>query len=204
MAPFDDNGLPQSGALTWPERIAHYRQAIDRSAYMTFEDGWAYGVWFMGNSWAVKSGYYGGYPQGYLKRLRALFPDKRRVLHLFSGMVDVAQFPGDTCDINPERKPTYVADAHTLEGVPVEEYDLVLADPPYSAEDADHYGTSLVSRNKVVEVLSHRMQPGAHLAWLDQAQPMYAKARLKPEAAIGIVRSTMHRYRCLLIWRCVR
>jgi hypothetical protein len=158
-------------------------------------------MWFIGNAWAVKSRYYGGYPQGYLKRVRALFPDKQRVLHLFSGKVDVEQFPGDTLDIKLERKPTFVADAHTLEGVPIEDYDLVLADPPYSAEDADHYGTSLVSRNKVVEVLSHQMRPGAHLAWLDQAQPMYAKARLKPEAAIGIVRSTMHRYRCLLIWQ---
>jgi len=84
-------------------------------------------------------------------------------LYLFSWMVDVPQFPGDTCDINPDRKPTYVADAHTLEGVPVEEYDLILADPPYSAEDADHYGTPLVSRNKVVEVLSYRMWSGLNI-----------------------------------------
>jgi hypothetical protein len=48
-----------------------------------------------------------------------------------------------------------IADAHTLAGVPVEDYDLILADPPYSAEDADRYGTPLVNRNKVVEVLSH-------------------------------------------------
>ena len=189
------------GELTWPERADHYRRVIGRSAYLSYEDGWAYGMWFLGNTWAVRSGYYGGYPQGYLKRLRALFPDKQRVLHLFSGRVNVADFPGDTCDINRELNPTFVADAHTLDGVPVEDYDLILADPPYSAEDADHYGTPLVSRNKVVEVLSHRMRPGAHLAWLDQAQPIYVKARLKPEAAIGIVRSTMHRYRALLIWR---
>jgi hypothetical protein len=130
-----------------------------------------------------------------------LFPDKQRVLHLFSGKVNVTESPGDTCDINAELNPTYVADAHTLDGVPVEDYDLILADPPYSAEDADRYGTPLVSRNKVVEVLSHRTRPGAHLAWLDQALPLYAKARLQPEAAIGVVRSTMHRYRCLLIWR---
>jgi hypothetical protein len=190
-----------SQALTWPERIEHYHRVIGRSAYMSFEDGWAYGVWFLGNSWAVKSGYYGGYPAGYLKRLRALFPDKVRPLHLFSGQVDVTQFPGDTVDIRPELSPTFVANAHTLEGVPVEDYDLILADPPYSAEDADHYGTPLVDRNKVVRVLAERMRPGSHLAWLDQAQPMYRKADLKPEAAIGIVRSTMHRYRCLLIWR---
>jgi hypothetical protein len=197
--PFDDNTAP----VSWPERIAHYRQVIGRDAYIDagFEGGWAFGMWFLGNSWAVKSGYYGGYPQGYLKRVRALFPDKHKVLHLFSGRVNTAEFPGDTCDVNATLEPTYVADAHTLKDVPIETYDLILADPPYSAEDADHYGTPLVNRNKVVEVLSLRMRLGAHLAWLDQAQPLYRKDRLKPEAAIGIVRSTMHRYRCLLIWR---
>jgi len=88
----------------------------------------------------------------------------------------LSQSPGDTCDINADFHPTFVADAHTLEGVPVENYDLILADPPYSAEDADHYGTPLVNRNKVVETPSERMARGAHLAWLDQSQPMYAKA----------------------------
>jgi hypothetical protein len=51
-----------------------------------------------------------------------------------SGRVNVADFPGDTCDINRELNPTFVADAHTLQGVPIEDYDLILADPPYSAE----------------------------------------------------------------------
>jgi len=200
MAPFDDADR-RPGAPGWPERIENYRREIRRAAYLGYEDGWCFGTWFLGNSWAVKSGYYGGYPAGYLKRVRALFPDKHRVLHLFSGLVDVEQFPGDTLDIRPEANPTYLCDAHTLEGVPVGDYDLILADPPYSAEDADHYGTPLVSRNKVVAALAPRMAPGAHLAWLDQAQPMYAKALLQPEAAIGIVRSTNHRIRMLLIWR---
>jgi hypothetical protein len=62
------------------------------------------------------------------------------------------------------------------------------------------YGTPEVNRDKVA-ALAPQMQPGAHLAWLDQAQPMYRKDLLRLEAAIGIVRSTMHRYRCLLIWR---
>ena len=42
----------------------------------------------MGNDYRVKTGYYGRYPPGYLRRIRALFPDKRNVLHLFSGKVD--------------------------------------------------------------------------------------------------------------------
>jgi hypothetical protein len=44
---------------------------------------------------------------GYLKRLRALFPDKHRPLHLFSGKVDVDQFPGDTLDVRAEVAPTF-------------------------------------------------------------------------------------------------
>jgi hypothetical protein len=91
--------------LSWWERIANYRQKLDRSAFMSYEDGWAYGVWFLGNSWHVASGYYGGYPAGYLKRLRALFPDKQRALHLFSGKVDVAEFPGDTVTSTPNSTP---------------------------------------------------------------------------------------------------
>ena len=208
MTTFDDTDTPTGeeapavgDTLSWPDRIENYRRVIRRAAYVSYEDSWAHGMWFLGNSWAVKSGYYGGYPQGYLKRLRALFPDKSRVLHLFSGKVNTAEFPGDTCDVNPTLEPTFIADAHVLTGVPIEEYDLIVADPPYSAEDADRYGTPLVNRNKVVAALAPRMQPGAHLAWLDQVQPVYRKDLLKPEAAIGVVRSTMHRYRCLLIWR---
>jgi hypothetical protein len=199
MATFNDIDTP---TLSWAARIENYRRVIRRAAYVSYEDGWAHGMWFLGNSWAVKSGYYGGYPQGYLKRLRALFPDKRRVLHLFSGKVDIVQFPGETLDIRADMNPTYLCDAHAIPAsVPIGDYDLILADPPYSAEDSNRYGTPEVNRDKVVAALAPRMQPGAHLAWLDQAQPMYRKDLLRPEAAIGIVRSTMHRYRCLLIWR---
>ena len=42
-----------SSDMDWPARIEHYHKVIGRSAYMSYEDGWAYGVWFLGNSWAV-------------------------------------------------------------------------------------------------------------------------------------------------------
>jgi hypothetical protein len=110
MPTFDDIDTPT--LLSWPARIENYRRVIRRAAYVSYEDGWAHGMWFLGNSWAVESGYYGGYPEGYLKRLRALFPDKRRVLHLFSGKVDIVQFPGETLDIRADMNPTYLCDAH--------------------------------------------------------------------------------------------
>ncbi len=108
--------------------------------------------------------------------------------------------PGDTVDINPDLSPTYVDDAQTLEGVPLDAYDLVLADPPYSVEDAERYQTSMVKRNSVMRAL-RRLAPGAHVAWLDQVLPMYRKDAFAVEAAIGMVKSTNHRFCVLTVFR---
>jgi hypothetical protein len=123
------------------------------------------------------------------------------VLHLFAGRVDLDRFPGDTLDIRHELKPTYCVNAETCDGVPLADYDFVLADPPYSASDAERYGTIMVNRNKVVARLAAGLQPGAYVAWLDQVYPMFSKAALKPEAVIGIVGSTNHRFRVLSVFR---
>ena len=109
MAPFDDD-QPRPGTLTWPERIEHYRQTIG-IPYLGHENDWTYGTWFMGNSYEKKTGYYGGFQGTFLKRIAALFPDRRRVLHLFAGKVDLTRFPGDTLDIRPELEPTWCANA---------------------------------------------------------------------------------------------
>jgi len=154
----------------------------------------------MGNDYRVKSAYYGGYPAGYLRRIKALFPDKERLLHLFSGRVDLAAMPGDTVDVNAELAPTFVDDAQTLERVPLERYDLVLADPPYSVEDAERYRTTMVKRNAVMSALG-RLAPGTHIVWLDQVLPMYRKDAFEMEAVIGMVKSTNHRFRVVTVFR---
>lgn len=154
----------------------------------------------MGNDYRVKSTYYGGYPAGYLRRVRALFPEKINTLHLFSGKVDTETFPGATVDINADNDPDYVDDAQTLERVPLETFDLVLADPPYSVEDAEHYQTSMIKRNKVMRALQ-RLKSGAHVVWLDQVLPMYRKDEFVLEGVIGMVKSTNHRFRVIVIFR---
>jgi hypothetical protein len=164
-------------------------------------DGRIVGTWIMGNDYRVKSTYYGGYPAGYLKRVKSLFPDKERVLHLFSGKVDTATMPGDTVDINAENQPTYVDDAQTLSAVPLEKYDLVMADPPYSVEDCERYETSMVKRNKVMAALGARLTPGTHVVWLDQVLPMYRKDQFSVEAVIGMCKSTNHRFRVVTIFK---
>jgi hypothetical protein len=95
---------------------------------------------------------------------------------------------------------TFVDDAQTLAKVPLEAYDLVLADPPYSVEDADRYQTTMVKRNVVMRAL-RRLPVGAHVVWLDQVLPMFRKDAFDQEAVIGMVKSTNHRFRVITIFR---
>jgi hypothetical protein len=193
--------LDAASHLSWQDRIDAYTAAtkFPRSLFIS-EDGRVVGTWIMGNDYRVQTGYYGGYPAGYLRRVRSMFPDKRRVLHLFSGKVDLSALPGDTVDINPDLGPTYVDDAQRLEAVPIDTYDLVLADPPYSIEDCERYQTSMVKRNVVMQALG-RCAPGTHVVWLDQVLPMYRKDTWAIDAVIGMVKSTNHRFRVVTIFR---
>lgn len=183
------------------ERVANYHRVTGfPESLFVGGDGRIVGTWIMGNDYRVKSEYYGGYPAGYLRRIKALFPDKQRVLHLFSGRVDKSVMPGETVDVNPELAPDYVDDAQTLERVPLEEYDLVLADPPYSVEDCERYQTTMVKRNVVMAALGERLTPGCHVVWLDQVLPMYRKDQFCLEAVIGMVKSTNHRFRVVTVF----
>lgn len=187
--------------MLWEDRIENYvkETGFPRSLFAC-QDGRIVGTWIMGNDYRVKSTYYGGYPAGYLKRIKSLFPDKNKVLHLFSGRVDLSVFPGDTVDINSELSPTYVDDAQTLLKVPLDQYDLVLADPPYSVEDAEHYQTTMIKRSIVMRALQ-RLPSGAHVVWLDQVLPMYRKDFFTMQACIGMYKSTNHRFRGITIFK---
>jgi len=186
--------------MQWPERIANYRKVIG-VPYLGYENGWCYGSWFMGNSYQKKTDYYGAYQGNYLKRMKALFPDRARVLHLFSGAVDTTEFPGATLDSRADLNPDYCCNAETCEGVPLARFDLVLADPPYSESDALRYGACMVNRNKVLATLAAGLPSDALIVWLDQVSPMYSSATLKKEALIGISGSTNHRFRCVTVFR---
>lgn len=163
------------------------------------EDNRIVGTWIMGNAYGVKSGYYGGYPHGYLKRIKALFPEKKNCLHVFSGRVDQSAWPGDTVDLNQDMEPTFLDDAQSLEKVPLGNYDIILADPPYSVEDAEHYQPTMVKRNKVMAALAG-CSPTTHVVWLDQVLPMYRKDQWKIIGIIGMVKSTNHRFRVVTIF----
>ncbi|MCS7316806.1 MAG: protein-lysine N-methyltransferase [Candidatus Dojkabacteria bacterium] len=187
--------------MTLEQRIKSYKEktGFPESLFIS-EDRRIIGIWIMGNNYKVASKYYGGYPHGYLKRIYSLFPDKKNILHLFSGKVNNEIFPGDTFDINENLNPTYVGDAHELSKIVKKKYDLILADPPYSVEDCEHYGTCMINRNKVLKECEKIMEIGSHLVWLDQVLPMYKKSALKTIGYIGMVKSTNHRFRIITIF----
>jgi hypothetical protein len=182
------------------DRIASYEAETGFPPALWELNGVIYGVWIMGNDYRVKTGYYGGYPATYLRRVKSLFPEKQRVLHVFSGRVDLSVMPGDTVDLNAENEPTFVDDAQSLASVPVEDYDLILADPPYSVEDAEHYQPAMVKRNKVMAALGRRASEGTHVVWLDQVLPMYRKDQWAVVGYIGMVKSTNHRFRVVTVF----
>jgi hypothetical protein len=187
--------------MTIQERIKSYCEITGFPlSLFVGDDNRLSGIWIMGNDYRVKSTYYGGYPAGYLRRVKALFPDKEHVLHLFSGKVDLSVWAGDTVDLNAENNPTYIDDAQSLLLVPLQVYDLVLADPPYSVEDCDHYQTTMIKRNKVMAALGQRLIIGSHVVWLDQVLPMFRKDQFKIVGVIGMVKSTNHRFRVVTIF----
>ena len=68
-----------------------------------------------------------------------------KVLSLFCGM----NTQGVRVDLNPEVKPDYLYDAHKITDVIHEQFDVILADPPYSNDEAKElYGTPPLNYKK--------------------------------------------------------
>lgn len=163
-------------------------------------DGRLQGIWILGNDYRNKTVYWGAYPPNYLARVNALFPDAERVLHLFSPSPPAGDYT--RFDLRRDVECDVRGDATKLSTYfPNRTFDLIHADPPYTDEDAAHYGTPPLSRNAVVREVYKILEPGGYLVWLDQVLPMYRKAELELAGVIGLVRSTNHRFRCVVIFR---
>jgi len=189
--------------LTLEERVENYRRTFPNYPPVVLFGRWLYGIWIIGRNYKSRKKYYGEYPPTYLKRVHSLFPDAKRVLHLFSGVVKKGFWKIEVkFDINPQVHPDVVGDAHRLsEFFPENSFDLILADPPYSHEDAMHYGVPMINRNKVILECYKVLEKGGFLCWLDQVLPMFNKSMFELVGTIGIVRSTNHRFRILSIFR---
>jgi hypothetical protein len=163
-----------------------------------------YATWLIGNDYRNKSKLYGAYPAGYLARVGALFADvdPELVLHAFSGALpagpyerlDLVDRAGDLDGFTQGS----VYDAPILFGG--DRFRLVLADPPYSREDAKRYDTPMIERRRALSAIAAVTLSGGHLVWLDVCWPMHRKDEWATVGRIAIVRSTNHRIRMATIF----
>lgn len=191
--------------LDLEDRVKSYNQSFGKrfpASKLSMLGGYIVGIWMVGNYFRNKTRYYGAYPHGYLERIKSLFPDAKEILHVFSGSVTEDQ----TFDIRPTYFPSYLGDAHNLAKIVMRnrgerKFDVLFVDPPYSGEDANHYGTPMINRNKVIKECIKVTKSGGFIVWLDQVYPMYRKNDLKLVGTIGLIRSTNHRVRMVFIFR---
>ena len=165
-----------------------------------------YGVWVIGNDYRNKTAYYGAYPPGFLDRVQALFPDVAAAdtLHAFSGSLPAGDYA--RLDINPAQQPDVVGSVYDAERLFAARarFELVIADPPYSQEDAMHYNTTMIDRRRATAALAAVVAPGGHLVWLDTVWPMHNKKQWLTVGRIFLLRSTNHRVRLVSIFERVR
>jgi hypothetical protein len=108
--------------------------------------------------------YKGGMPlycENWLVQLACDILEKPQIdlLNLFCGMNSM----GFRVDLNPEVKPDLIADAHTFAGLLPEGYqfDVCLADPPYSNEEAAQiYGTPKLKYKLWTAEVDKVLKPG--------------------------------------------
>jgi len=183
------------------ELSENYHRSFPEYPPLHINGNWIYGVWFLGNNYKG-SGYYGSYPPTYLKRIRSIFTKDQypneKVLQLFSGSLNKEDFgiKFDIKNVNNLTENFVQGDVHKLSEyfTPVC-FDLILCDPPYSIEDAEHYGSSMIKRNTVLKECHKVISKGGVLVWLDQVLPQFSKKNWNLFGSIGIVRSTNHRVR---------
>jgi len=188
------------------DRVGGYNTTFAKYPKMTYDKGWIMGCWSCGNSYGNATDYYGAYPNGYLKKIRSLFPEANQdeTLHLFSGSLGLQSdipFDGIKFDCSQAVKADVVGDATELsEHFEKDTFKVILADPPYQKEDAEKYGVKLVNKKKVIHECYKILQPGGFLIWMDERLPMYRKSEFKRVGEILITRSTNHRVRAVFIF----
>jgi len=175
-----------------------------------------------------KQTYYGAYPNGFLHRAREVLGISTLdpLLHVCGGMVRAYPVRGlgphdKTVDLDPSVRPDYVMDVR--EDLPHCPYDpdgwpAILADPPYTEADAEHYlggtgHTVFPQPNALLRLMLDRVRPGGrvgmlHYFWprppskpipaLHRGVPYLAKIRLV--AAVGVLVGYGNRIRLLSVY----
>lgn len=161
------------------------------------------GAWFVGGG--NVSAFYGSYQTEYLKRVDVIFPDcKGETMHLFSGSLPPSKdYIRVGMDPTGQYKSDLEVDIHDLAAYRhrLPRLKLIFADPPYSAEDSQHYQNSMVNRPVIMDQCAQVLDPGGYIVWMDQALPVFSNKLLRHCGTISYIRSTGNRFRCVVLFQ---
>lgn len=131
------------------------------------------------------------------KKLWRLLGEPDQVLHPFGGMAEI----GVRVDINPAVNPDWVGDAHDMDFIPDNSFDLVILDPPYDNEQSKKlYGTGKLKYHTFVNEAVRVCKPGGHIAiyhWVMTPRP----ERTKFSNRIVVLTRTWHRPRVCCVYK---
>lgn len=190
--------------ITMHQRAAYYNRAyahlLPLSVGLHSGRQFVHGFWFVGGG--NVSNFYGSYQTEYLERSATLFPDAKKIVHLFSGSLPASDaYTRVGMDPTGQYRSDLEIDAHELASRLPFSPDLIYADPPYSEEDSLHYKNSMVNRPKIVAECGDILQPGGFLVWMDQALPVFSNKHLNMVGGISYIRSTGNRFRLVSIFQ---
>ena len=183
-----------NGMITINERIANYHKACPKYPPLYKVNKRLEGVWYIGKTLFRKAEYYGEYPGNYLTRVHSLFPDCKKILHLFSGKVK--EKGAISFDINLELKPDVCGDVMQIDKIfSQDNFDLIIADPPYETEDFKRYGATPFDRREVLRKVHPILTNGGFLVWLDLMIPPFSNKLWDMVGLILIATGTNCRFR---------
>jgi hypothetical protein len=121
---------------------------------------------------------------------------KGNVLHPFGGLSEI----GDSVDLNATTTPTWVGDAHNMDWIADNTYDLVVLDPPYSDRESEElYGTPKLKPGKFTAEAVRVCRVGGHVAVYHVTQPRRPKGTRLVHRIVVLTR-TGHKPRVCFIF----
>jgi len=183
------------------DRADNYHKLLPKYPPLIVHGKWIMGLWFCGRPWH-KQDFYGEYPLTYLKRVRSLFSDCNPILHLFGGVVKCSDNEY-TFDIDPNLNPDFLGDVREIKDIiPNNQFELVIADPPYTKKDFEVYGYKPFSKRQCLRDLT--FVSSKYLVWLDLQVPPFRKTDWTIIGTIAVVSGTNSKIRMCSIFRNAR
>lgn len=174
----------------WPKSWPH----------VTPDGEMVYGKWEIGALFKNETRYFGAFPRGLVKRIRALFPEIRsdaHVLHVFSGGLPKGKYTRLDSNAEPLQgvRPELVGSVYDVAELIATlkrpaPFKLLIADPPYSAEHAKRYQTRPLDKPRTMRAIAAAVPAGTHLVWLDAQRPLYRGEQWRLWGDIDVHRST--------------